>query len=232
MSEDGLDDELIALVGEDAPTQHHAPRSHDKRSALLSDLSDDEDAEGEDDVQANPYPLEGIYKDEDDREWLLSMNEVEREDVLSQRRDEMSRKQQQIQLAAMVRSQQAAAGKTRRSSADKAQRRRSDVRRELEDLADPFAESDEEDMFRESEEEEVRPRSTKADKLSELRRKRAERAGKAARDSDEDARPVRRRRRDLSEESESDYEPTYVPRKVREPTPILAAHSAEPPGWA
>ena len=232
MSEDGLDDELIALVGEDAPTQHDAPRSHDKRSALLSDLSDDEDAEGEDDVQANPYPLEGIYKDEDDREWLLSMNEVEREDVLSQRRDEMSRKQQQIQLAAMVRSQQAAAGKTRRSSADKAQRRRSDVRRELEDLADPFAESDEEDMFRESEEEEVRPRSTKADKLSELRRKRAERAGKAAHDSDEDARPVRRRRRDLSEESESDYEPTYVPRKVREPTPILAAHSAEPPSLA
>ena len=65
MSEDGLDDELIALVGEDAPTQHDAPRSPDKRSALLSDLSDDEDAEGEDDVQANPYPLEGIYKDED-----------------------------------------------------------------------------------------------------------------------------------------------------------------------
>ena len=47
MSEDGLDDELIALVGEDAPTQHDAPLSHDKRSALLSDLSDDEDAEGE-----------------------------------------------------------------------------------------------------------------------------------------------------------------------------------------
>ena len=87
-------------------------------------------------------------------------------------------------------------------------------------------------MFRESEEEEVRPRSTKADKLSELRRKRAERAGKAARDSDEDARPVRRRRRDLSEESESDYEPAYVPRKVREPTPILAAHSSEPPSLA
>lgn len=270
MSEDGLDDELIALVGEDASGPPEAERLHgsakDKRSALLTDLSDDEDAEGEpeeedddDTAHANPYPLEGIYKDEADREWLLSLNELEREDVLSQRRDELSRKQQQAQLAAMVRSQQAAAGQTRRSSkkkmteAQKAKRRRSDVRRELEDLDDPFAEdeSEEEDVFRESddEEEEGEPRlrrrptpsSTKADKLSELRRKRAERAhGRATRterdDVDGEAPPARRRRRaynsDDEYESESDYEPAYTStsRRMRtEEAPILAATSTEPP---
>ncbi|KAL4401635.1 hypothetical protein ACI68E_001280 [Malassezia pachydermatis] len=74
---DGLDDELIALVGEDAsspPARAHSPstgKSH-RRSALLSDLSSDEDASGDDDKEErNPYPLEGIYKDEDDREWYV-----------------------------------------------------------------------------------------------------------------------------------------------------------------
>ena len=62
MSEDGLDDELIALVGEDAPTQHDAPRSHDKRSALLSDLSDDEDAEGDDDIVSSSESSRGAER--------------------------------------------------------------------------------------------------------------------------------------------------------------------------
>ena len=322
MSEDGLDDELIALVGEDrsspAPRASASPEpSKDRRSALLTDMSDEDadgDADGEEEP-ANLYPLEGIYKDEADREWyvygtkkkilthirrLLSMNELEREDVLTERRDEISRRQQQAQLAAMVRTQQAAAAsKSRRQSfssssrsktkssssssssklsdAQREKRRRSDVRRELEDLDDPFAEDEsDQDVFRESDEEDgeeeeedagdnagsrrmarrklASSSSTKADKLSELRRKRAERAhGRASRagdghvddndqgddddDDDDYARgvrgpPRRRRRVNLSDseyESESDYEPAYLPRRAREESPILSASSKEPP---
>lgn len=168
------------------------------------------------------------------------MNELEREDVLSQRRDEISRRQQQAQLAAMVRSQQAAAGKTRRASkpkmseAQRAKRRREHARRELEDLGDPFAEDEsEEDVFAESEEDEEprRPASTKAAKLSELRRNRAERS-RGARPRDEDDEPPRRRRAmdsDDEYESESDYEPSFAPRRVRGESPILVARSSEPP---
>lgn len=170
---------------------------------------------------------------------LLSLNELEREDVLSQRRDEISRRQQQAQLAAMVRSQQAAAGKTRRagakpkmSEAQRAKRRREHARRELEDLDDPFAEDDsEEDVFAESDDDEPRrPATTKAAKLSELRRSRAERGRGRARD--DDASPPRRRRRAMDSdeyESESDYEPSYVPRRARGESPILVASSSEPP---
>ena len=99
------------------------------------------------------------------------MNELEREDVLSQRRDEISRRQQQAQLAAMVRSQQAAAGKSRRkpkmSDAQRAKRRRASVRRELEDLDDPFAEDEsDEDVFAESDDEPAAPTNKAAKPVS------------------------------------------------------------------
>ena len=44
--------------------------------------------------------------------------------------------------------------------------------------------------------------------------------------------PRRRRRVSLSDseyESESDYEPAYLPRRAREESPILSASSKEPP---
>lgn len=103
MSEDGLDDELIALVGEDKPSPKASPPSttaRRRRKVLLGDSSDEDESDG--DGEGVPYPLEGIYKDEADREWLLSLNELEREEVLSQRRDELARRAQQAQLAAMV----------------------------------------------------------------------------------------------------------------------------------
>ncbi|CCU99914.1 unnamed protein product [Malassezia sympodialis ATCC 42132] len=229
MSEDGLDDELIALVGEDKssppPRQLSPDRSKGRRAALIEDLSDSDEDEEEDASRAL-YPLEGIYKDADDREWY--------------RRDEITRRQQQAQLAAMVRSQQAAAGKTRRtgakpkmSEAQRAKRRRDHARRELEDLDDPFAEDEsEEDVFAESDDDEPRrPATTKAAKLSELRRSRAERS-RGVRARDDDASPPRRRRRAMDSdeyESESDYEPSYTPRRVRGESPILVASSHEPP---
>ncbi|WFC94200.1 RNA polymerase-associated protein rtf1 [Malassezia brasiliensis] len=240
MSEDGLDEELIALVGEGQSSPPAGPTRSQRRTALLGDSSDEE----EDEEEVVAYPLEGIYKDEEDREHLLSMNELEREEVLAQRRDEISRRNQKAQLAAMVRSQQAAAGKTRKSKhseAEKAKRRkrsRDMARRELEDLDDPFAESEEEDVFAESESDDERPArrpsTTKASKLSELRRKRQERQHGTARvdESDDEPAPQRRRVRDDSDsayESESDYEDRRATRRPTTAAEVLIASEDEPP---
>jgi RNA polymerase-associated protein RTF1 len=50
----------------------------------------------------NPYPLEGKYKDEDDRERLLNLPEIEREQVLYQRSEELLRLKEKRDLAALV----------------------------------------------------------------------------------------------------------------------------------
>ncbi|PKI83060.1 RNA polymerase-associated protein rtf1 [Malassezia vespertilionis] len=239
MSEDGLDEELIALVDEGASSPpsrgalHQASRSG-RPAPQLDDSSDDEgDA-------VETYPLEGIYKHEEDREWLLGMNELDREEVLAQRRDAISKRHQQAQLAAMVRSQQAAAGKSRQSKSsdvDRAKRHKrshEDARKELEDLDDPFAES-EDDVFRESDSEEEAPVSTKAAKLSELRKKRTERQRRRAPSDDDEPRRKTRRSRARSDSdsaygSDSDYEArTFVRHSRTSEHPVLLAASDEPP---
>ena len=50
----------------------------------------------------NPYPLEGKYKNEEDREKLLSMTEIEREQVLFARAEEMQRFKEKRDLAALL----------------------------------------------------------------------------------------------------------------------------------
>lgn len=53
---------------------------------------DDEDEEEEEEEElTNPYPLEGKYKDEDDREELLDLDEMEREQILFERSQEMEK---------------------------------------------------------------------------------------------------------------------------------------------
>jgi RNA polymerase-associated protein RTF1 len=56
-------------------------------------------------VFANPYPLEGKYKDEEDRDKLLKMTEIEREQVLFSRAEEMQRFKEKRDLAALVKQQ-------------------------------------------------------------------------------------------------------------------------------
>ena len=48
--------------------------------------------------------MEGKYKDEDDRERLLGMTEIEREQVLFSRAEEMQRFKEKRDLAALVKS--------------------------------------------------------------------------------------------------------------------------------
>ena len=88
ISEDELED--IALT----------PPPRSARRGAKRDISPEDE-----DSFANPYPLEGKYKDEDDRERLLSMTEIEREQVLFSRAEEMQRFKEKRDLAALVKQQ-------------------------------------------------------------------------------------------------------------------------------
>lgn len=93
-------------------------------SAIRHDDDFGDDPESEED-EANPYPLEGKYADELDRQRcvldpfdsylrsmlsgvytrLLDMPETEREDILSQRLEEMQRFQDRVNLDKMLKAQ-------------------------------------------------------------------------------------------------------------------------------
>ncbi|SNX87493.1 related to RTF1 - subunit of the RNA polymerase II-associated Paf1 complex [Melanopsichium pennsylvanicum] len=89
----------------------------------------DEDAAGSDDdlpssndgisSKRDPYPYQGIYKSARDMEELMSMNELEREDILARRRDEINLRRQKFELAALVKAQKAAAGATKKAATRK-----------------------------------------------------------------------------------------------------------------
>ncbi|CAE7206883.1 unnamed protein product [Rhizoctonia solani] len=111
MSDDNdLSDELLALAGdsEDQPRRRkRASSSQHKSSKRRKQEAEDEygdDPESEED-EANPYPLEGKYADELDRQRLLEMPETEREDILSQRMEEMQRFQDKVNLDRMLKAQ-------------------------------------------------------------------------------------------------------------------------------
>ncbi|EJD51871.1 plus-3-domain-containing protein [Auricularia subglabra TFB-10046 SS5] len=107
-----LDDELLALA---------APRDNDGRPRKKKRASDggapkkrkeklesdsDMDLESEED-DSNPvqYPLEGKYIDESDRAKLLDLPEIEREEILAQRQEEMQRWRDRQALDKLVKSQ-------------------------------------------------------------------------------------------------------------------------------
>jgi RNA polymerase-associated protein RTF1 len=57
------------------------------------------------DAFENPYPLEGKYKDEADKEQLLNMSEILREEILYARGEEMQRLKEKRDLAMLVNKQ-------------------------------------------------------------------------------------------------------------------------------
>ena len=59
----------------------------------------------EEETFENPYPLENKFKNEEDRERLLNMSELERERVLFERAEELKRIKERQDLAALVRAQ-------------------------------------------------------------------------------------------------------------------------------
>lgn len=102
-----LEDDLLALAGgEDYESDVGSTTS--KRSNLEYESDDDDTvlakrrklesdagdyvAESEEELElVNPYPLEGKYKDEQDREELEAMDEIKREEILFERSQEMDK---------------------------------------------------------------------------------------------------------------------------------------------
>ncbi|PVF96519.1 hypothetical protein CPB86DRAFT_807665 [Serendipita vermifera] len=105
--DDFLDDEIYALATTPADKKRKKRASEGKSSArkrVRTDLGasdmDESDAE-----PANPYPLEGKYKDEADRRRLEEMPEMQREEILAQRQEEMQTLTDKINLSKLLASQ-------------------------------------------------------------------------------------------------------------------------------
>ncbi|KAJ7628733.1 hypothetical protein FB45DRAFT_919125 [Roridomyces roridus] len=96
-----LDDELLELVGGDdkrsrkrnresgSPGPNRSKSSKSKKRKVADSDNEPESEDGDD--AENKYPLEGKYIDEEDRENLLSKTEIEREEILASRMDELER---------------------------------------------------------------------------------------------------------------------------------------------
>lgn len=83
----------------------------------FDDSDADADAPAEDDDDAPLYPLEGKFVSSTDRAHILSLPEIEREGILAERAEEVSRRQQDIQLKKQLQRSQAAANKHKRKAA-------------------------------------------------------------------------------------------------------------------
>ncbi|KAF2169097.1 hypothetical protein M409DRAFT_64883 [Zasmidium cellare ATCC 36951] len=81
-----------------------------------------DESEGEADVPAEEddaplYPLEGKFVSSSDRAHVMSLPEIERESILAERAEEVSRRQQDLQLRKQLQRSQAAANKHKRKAA-------------------------------------------------------------------------------------------------------------------
>ncbi|SMN18042.1 similar to Saccharomyces cerevisiae YGL244W RTF1 Subunit of the RNA polymerase II-associated Paf1 complex [Maudiozyma saulgeensis] len=106
-----IDEDLLALAGADED-EEEVLTSHSKKSEsntskkrTIEEVSDEEDDYNPEDMgtgrghedneeEQDPFPLEGKYKDEDDREYLESLPEMERETLLFERSQTMRKYQE------------------------------------------------------------------------------------------------------------------------------------------
>ncbi|KAG0703565.1 hypothetical protein DFH29DRAFT_916098 [Suillus ampliporus] len=108
--EGDFDDELLELAGATEKKRKHQASSS-RASATKkrrTEVSDDSEPEGEPESEEESevkYPLEGKYIDESDRERLLSMPEIEREEILAGRQEELMRIQDKRKLHEMLQAQ-------------------------------------------------------------------------------------------------------------------------------
>ncbi|KAL2313302.1 RNA polymerase II associated Paf1 complex [Schizosaccharomyces pombe] len=135
-------DELLALAGiDDSDVASNRKRAHDDLDDVLSSSSDEDNNENvgqdyaeesggegneksEDEFEEkfkNPYRLEGKFKDEADRAKIMAMTEIERESILFEREEEISKLMERRELAIRLHQQNAQymAQSTRRSTRDK-----------------------------------------------------------------------------------------------------------------
>ncbi|EKM78499.1 hypothetical protein AGABI1DRAFT_60711 [Agaricus bisporus var. burnettii JB137-S8] len=106
-----LDDEILELAGavEKKRKRSHGSKPNKRRKEDLLATSDSEHLPESEEGDLDPYPLDGKYKDEYDRQLLLQMSEVEREDVLSQRMEEKQQLLDKRLLSQMVQQQRGGA---------------------------------------------------------------------------------------------------------------------------
>ncbi|KAG2007226.1 hypothetical protein CC2G_014939 [Coprinopsis cinerea AmutBmut pab1-1] len=113
--EDDIDDQLLELAGAGDRTERRrkSKSGSRKRKSMDSDsepeVESEEDAEEEDEA-SDPYPYEGQYVDEEDKQRLLAMPEIKREEILAERIEEKQRLQEKQVLAQMVRQQRGGGG--------------------------------------------------------------------------------------------------------------------------
>ncbi|KIK97305.1 hypothetical protein PAXRUDRAFT_825064 [Paxillus rubicundulus Ve08.2h10] len=108
-SDGDIDDELLELAGATEKKRKRQASSSKqsgtkKRKASMSESEPDNEPESGDE-QLNPYPLEGKYEDEADRERLLGMSEIDRENILAERLEKMQKIQDRRKLQEMIKQQ-------------------------------------------------------------------------------------------------------------------------------
>jgi RNA polymerase-associated protein RTF1 len=106
---DDIDDELLELAGASEKKRKKRQASSSKlsakrRKADVSSSSDD-GPESEEEESTTPYPLEGKYVDEADRQRLMQLPEIEREKILGERLEDMQRIQDKRNLDQMLKAQ-------------------------------------------------------------------------------------------------------------------------------
>jgi RNA polymerase-associated protein RTF1 len=134
------------------------------------------DSGSEDDREPSLYPLEGKYKDHEDKARLLAMTEIDREAVLAERAAQIEREGQDRHLRNLLKARRAAVGVDAAASTRKSLRTKSAPKKSEE--------------------------ATKRGKLDELRRNREERKATGRRSSfgEEDA------SKKMLSEGEEDYD--------------------------
>ncbi|KAH8112899.1 plus-3-domain-containing protein [Phellopilus nigrolimitatus] len=106
-SDGDFSDELLELAGAgEKRRKQTSSRSHAKRrkADVVANSDSEQEYESEED-DSNPYPLEGKFVDETDRVKLMQLPEIERENILAQRLEEMQRIQDKRNLDQMLRAQ-------------------------------------------------------------------------------------------------------------------------------
>ncbi|KAH9955438.1 hypothetical protein BC827DRAFT_1141450 [Russula dissimulans] len=106
-SDGDFSDELLELAGatEKKRKRREGTSKSEAKRRKKADTSDADGPESEDDVEENPYPLDGKYIDEYDRQRLLEMPEIEREEVIAQRLEELQRITDKRNLDQMLKAQ-------------------------------------------------------------------------------------------------------------------------------
>ncbi|KAI5480856.1 (transport protein particle) complex protein Trs85 [Pseudohyphozyma bogoriensis] len=146
----------------DMSSDEELPRERKKAVGFREDASDDEGV-------SSLYPLEGKYKNEQDRAMILGMTEVEREEILAERVEAAAKERERKQLRQMVRSKNLAEGgieadEVRTTGRDRKTTGVTDSKREgLEALKRKRAEKDnKKTSYKEDSDEDESPRKRKA----------------------------------------------------------------------